>query len=378
MDNLRAVLALEDGKLFEGTPFGALTERCEGEVVFATTMTGYQEICTDPSYHGQIVVLTYPQVGNYGITSCAEESRQPWVAALIVSEVCEDYSHRQALESLPAYLKRFNIPGLAGIDTRALTRHLRTHGTKHGILRLYEAGHQPPDPELLSAARQVQPLSARDLVSDVAVSRATFRTSGHSPRVVIVDTGTKENIIRSLAARGLDVVLVPPSITLENIHALRPNGIVFPNGPGDPAVVRSAIALCRLLLCQGLPLMGICLGHQILALAAGARISRLPFGHHGANHPVRDLDSGQVTMTTQNHNFQVDAASVPPGSGFRVSHLNLLDNSVEGLTHEHLPIFSLQFHPEASPGPEENDHYFDRFAALVCEAAAVSAHRLCS
>ncbi|HEX9413966.1 MAG TPA: glutamine-hydrolyzing carbamoyl-phosphate synthase small subunit [Ktedonobacterales bacterium] len=371
-DELIAVLALEDGAVFAGRPFGAvaaLRNGRRGEVIFATSMTGYQEICTDPSYRGQMVVLTYPLIGNYGVMIDDNESRRPWLSALLVRECSEDYSNWRAAESLNTYLARHGIPGVCELDTRALTRHLRAHGTLRGIIRAYEARETPDLAARALEARAVHSVTELDVVGEVA-SPAIERWEqwplhSSAPRVVLIDTGFKRSIARSLAACGLDVVLAPHTITLDTLLRLRPDGVVLANGPGDPASMARLVAIVRGLLAEELPLMGICLGHQILGLAAGARTSRLPFGHHGANHPVIETRTGRVTVTAQNHTFQVNAATLPAESGFYVSHRNLTDGSVEGLAHNSLPVFSVQFHPEAAPGPQDNRDLFDRFAALV-------------
>ncbi len=383
------MLVLEDGSSYEGRAFGALdailsSER-KGEVVFATGMTGYQEICTDPSYRGQMVVLTYPLIGNYGVNPEDMESRRPWLSALIVRECCEEYHHWRGRESLSAYLARAGIPGLQGIDTRALTRRLRSAGTLRGVLRAYQPGQQPAMQELIAAAQSVKTVSDLDVVEEVSLdgirpwhagtatnsqlyvaSASPINQSG-SKRVVLIDTGYKEQIARCLSASSLETILAPADISTSELLALQPDGVLLANGPGDPETVASLIDVCRALLKTGIPLMGICLGHQVLGLAAGAHTSRLPFGHHGANHPVREVRTGRVTITSQNHNFQVEAASLPAESGFYVSHLNISDGSVEGLAHETLPVFSVQYHPEASPGPHDNRYLFERFASLITE-----------
>jgi carbamoyl-phosphate synthase small subunit len=379
-----AVLALEDGKVFYGRPFGAveaLADGRRGEVVFATAMTGYQEICTDPSYRGQMVVLTYPLIGNYGVAAEDVESRRPWLSALLVREFCDEYSNWRAAESLDDYLHRNGIPGVHDFDTRALTRHLRTYGTLRGVIRAYAAGAEPDLAALAAEARRVRTVTDLDVVGEVSSAEVEeWRVSsspstpfpagregpeGAAPRVVVVDTGFKRNIARCLAERGLEVVIAPHDVNLERLRALQPDGVLLSNGPGDPENVAELVEMARALLAERLPLMGICLGHQVLGLAVGARTSRLPFGHHGSNHPVREVRTGRVTVTSQNHNFQVDAATIPAGSGFYVSHVNLSDGSVEGLAHEELPVFSVQYHPEAAPGPEDNRELFDRFAAMV-------------
>ncbi|HLZ24713.1 MAG TPA: glutamine-hydrolyzing carbamoyl-phosphate synthase small subunit, partial [Ktedonobacterales bacterium] len=361
--------------------------RC-GEVVFATGMTGYQEICTDPSYRGQMVCLTYPLIGNYGVAAEDGESRRPWLSALLVRDYCDEFSNWRATGSLNQFLLENDIPGISELDTRALTRHLRTRGTLRGVLRAYPAGVQPDLAALVAAAQQVASVSQLDVVGEVAGDDVAIwaaespgapprasagRRSGSGsggvqpPRVLLVDTGFKHNIARCLVERGLEVVVAPPRLTLADFARLAPDGVLLANGPGDPESVTGLVELTHALLARHIPMMGICLGHQILGLAAGAQTSRLPFGHHGANHPVKELRTGRVTITSQNHTFQVEAASLPPASGFYVSHINLSDGSVEGLAHETLPVFSVQYHPEAAPGPEDNRALFDRFAVLIDE-----------
>jgi carbamoyl-phosphate synthase small subunit len=395
-DEPLALLALEDGAIFAGRPFGAVEALAygrRGEVVFTTSMTGYQEICTDPSYRGQMVVMTYPLIGNYGVTPGDVESRRPWLSALLVREVCDEYSNWRANESLDQYLARHGIPGVSGLDTRALTRHLRSRGTLRGVVRAYPPDATPGESEiaaLVAEARRVRWVSDLGVVAEVSPpktrlwrgdnsesAQADFvaaRQSGatsvashgaRSPRVVVIDTGCKYSIARRLAERGLEAALVPHTIMRQQLQRLRPDGVLLSNGPGDPENVARLVELTRSLLAERIPLMGICLGHQVLGLAIGATTSRLPFGHHGANHPVQELRTERVTITSQNHNFQVDAESIPSDSGFYVSHVNLADGSVEGLAHETLPVFSVQYHPEASPGPEDNRDLFDRFANLV-------------
>ena len=381
-----AVLALEDGSVFTGRPFGAVdalrgNSGRRGEVVFNTAMTGYQEICTDPSYRGQMVCLTVPLVGNYGVTPTEGESARPWLSALLIRECCDEYYHWRAAESLDRYLARNGIPGLCNFDTRALTRLLREKGALRGVLRAFAPGESYDVATLTAEARSVHSVSELDVVGDVsfrgpllwdaaapALSSpySTLRERGWArPRVALVDTGFKHSIARHLASRGLDVMVVPHGVGPRILDTMRPDGVLLSNGPGDPVNVASLVALTRETLRRRLPLMGICLGHQILGLTIGARTSRLAFGHHGANHPVREVRSGRVTITSQNHSFQVDAASIPSGSGFYVSHINLSDGSVEGLAHDDAPAFSVQFHPEAAPGPEDNVDLFDRFAALI-------------
>jgi carbamoyl-phosphate synthase small subunit len=373
LGNLTGVLALEDGTIFTGQPFGAvetLRDGRRGEVVFATAMTGYQEICTDPSYRGQMVCLTYPLIGNYGVAAQDVESRRPWLSALLVREYCDEFSNWRAAESLDDYLARNGIPGLAEFDTRALTRLLRTKGTLRGVLRAIAPGAPIDRAALVAEARSVQSVSNLDVVAEVSRTAvepwAQVGGARGAPRVLLIDTGFKHNIARCLTERGLSVILAPHDVDLAAVKRLNPDGVLLSNGPGDPESVANLIALTRALVWEEhMPLMGICLGHQILGLAAGGSTSRLHFGHHGANHPVRELRTGRVTVTSQNHNFQVDAASLPAESGLYISHINLSDGSVEGLAHETLPAFSVQYHPEAAPGPEDNRDLFDRFAALV-------------
>ncbi|MPZ14047.1 MAG: glutamine-hydrolyzing carbamoyl-phosphate synthase small subunit [Chloroflexi bacterium] len=370
-----ACLALEDGRIFLGRAFGARAD-AEGEVVFNTSMAGYQEIATDPSYHGQMVVLTYPQVGNYGVQWQAAESRRPWIAALIVRDLAESPSHWLAAGSLDAYLTDAGVPGIQRVDTRALTRHLRTHGALRAILGQLNARTDLAEQvrRLTDGARRVTPLSDKNLVAETsdpaAVDRRTPRptsthTLGERPRIAVVDCGVKHNIARSLAARGAEVIAVPWAAAAGDVLAMNPHGVVISNGPGDPQQMGPAVQLARELLAGGVPALGICLGHQVFGIAAGGTTSRLKFGHHGGNHPVRDLTSGRVHITSQNHEFQVDAGSIPYSSGFFVSMTHLNDGSVEGLAHRELPAFSVQYHPEGCPGPQDNQYIFERFLRMV-------------
>ena len=391
-----AALALEDGAVFYGRPFGAvdaLTHGRRGEVVFATGMTGYQEICTDPSYRGQMVVLTFPLIGNYGVTPDDVESRRPWLSALLVREYCDEYSNWRASESLDDYLTRNGIPGMCELDTRALTRHLRTTGTLRGVIRAFPASEEIDVAALVAEAQTVRSVSDLDVVGEVScAAMEEWETRGPKlhkpapraergvraqpkdgrPRVLLIDTGFKRNIARCLAERGASVVVAPHDADIATVEEIQPDGVLLSNGPGDPESVAQLVELVRELMARRIPVMGICLGHQVIGLAAGGRTSRLPFGHHGSNHPVREVRTGKVTVTSQNHNFQVDAQSIPAESGFYVSHVNLSDGSVEGLAHEELPIFSVQYHPEAAPGPEDNRELFDRFIALLAHEREAS------
>jgi carbamoyl-phosphate synthase small subunit len=357
-----ALLVLEDGSSFKGYSFGAPVD-AGGEVVFNTCMTGYQEVTSDPSYHGQMVVFTYPLIGNYGVTGDDNESRHPWAAAVIVRDYCAEYSNWRASGEFHDYLERHSIPGMYGVDTRSLTRHLRTFGTMRAVMARANA-HKVPLEELVARAKNVQPLSQRPLVAESSVSDQAPFSSG-CPRIVLVDCGLKQNIARSLARRGAEVVIVPHNYSAEQVLALQPQGVLVSNGPGDPATLPWIVEMVQGILTAEVPLLGICLGHQILGQAIGASTSRLKFGHHGGNHPVKDLTTGEVHITSQNHEYQVVEASIPKESGFFVSHVNLNDGSVEGLAHPTRPAFSVQYHPEGSPGPQDNQYIFDRFLAMV-------------
>lgn len=391
-----ALLALEDGKVFFGRAFGSAKDAA-GELCFNTSMTGYQEICTDPSYRGQIVTLTYPLINNYGITPVDMESVHPWLSGLVVRELCAHPNNWRATNELDQFLANNGIPGIYGLDTRAITQHLRTHGFKRAVLAvappdvlpdeaqdpfLWSSGRAPNIAayvnDCIARARHVTPLSDHDVVGEVSVNTGTY--AAHAPwqpwplppqaaarkRVVLIDTGGKHNIAHSLTSRGAEVTWLPYGTRYEEIREIDPDGVVVCNGPGDPEVdAIAATVQSTAQLMQRYPLLGICLGHQIIALAAGARTSRLKFGHRGANHPVQDIESGKVHITTQNHGFQVDAGSIPENSGFRVSHISLNDGSVEGLRHHDLPVLSVQYHPEACPGPQDNQYIFDEFAELI-------------
>jgi carbamoyl-phosphate synthase small subunit len=363
----QAVLALEDGTAFVGRAFGAEVG-VDGEVVFNTGMTGYQEICTDPSYRGQMVVLTHPQVGNYGISRSAAEASRPLLTALLVRELADFPNHWESYEDLSTYLARWNVPGLEGIDTRALTRRLRDRGTLRAVIR-----HAGPDGfsqdelgRIAEEARAVTPISEKLLIPEVSgITAAPDVESTRQSRVVLVDYGYKANIARSLQRRGAIVNLVPWDAGFDGIMEQQPDAVLLSNGPGDPAQLADAVETTRRLIPSGVPIMGICLGHQIIGQAAGANTTRLPFGHHGGNHPVKDTVSGRVAITSQNHEFQVEAGPALDASGFDVSHLSLNDGSVEGLRHRELPVFSVQFHPEGCPGPQDSQPQFDHLFELI-------------
>ena len=375
-DPTHAALVLEDGRAFMGRPLGAHVLG-QGEVVFNTAMTGYQEVLTDASYAGQMLCMTYPLQGNYGTRTADRESERSWARGFVARWACERPSHHSSDSSLDAFLRAQGVPGIREVDTRALTRHLRTHGALRAVLT-----HEPEAPgparleELHNLARHVTPLSEQDLVAEVSRTAAEewleplppeLRWRGYADgsglTVCVVDYGVKWNILRSLRQRGCRVVVLPHSATWEDVRGTGADGLLLPNGPGDPAVLKGPVELCREAIGR-IPLLGICLGHQILGRAVGGTTSRLPFGHHGANHPVKDLATGSVHITSQNHEFQVDAASLPDGD-FHISHVNLNDGSVEGLAHRSLPVFSVQYHPEGCPGPTDNHHLFDRFVEMV-------------
>ena len=372
-----ALLALEDGTVFEGQAFGAPGERA-GEVVFNTSMTGYQEVLTDPSYRGQIVAMTYPLIGNYGVNAADAESRGLWLEGFVVRELSRIVSNWRSEMDVDAYLQRSGVPGIEGVDTRELTQRLRTVGALRGVISTVDL--EPGS--LVAKARACPALTGRDLVQSVTIDKPydwneDFRggrtDNAAGPLVVVIDGGVKYGILRKLVSAGCRVRVVPSSTSAQEIARLDPDGVLLSNGPGDPEPVTHIIATVRQLIDQPprgkpLPMFGICLGQQMLGLALGGKTYKLKFGHHGANHPVKDLATGEVSITTQNHGFCVDIDSLPTGE-VEITHINLNDQTLEGLRHKKLPIFSVQHHPEASPGPHDAAYLFDRFVELMKKRA---------
>ena len=381
---MRALLALEDGRFFEGESFGASGTRV-GEVCFNTAMTGYQEVLTDPSYRGQIVAMTYPLIGNYGTNSLDQESRSPHVRGFIIEELTDVPSNWRSEMSLDEYLKKWKIPGAQGIDTRALTRHLRTRGAMKACLTTEEispedATRRAVEGEGVIGMDYVREVSTADIYRWDPDDTLSAQWSLPQPRdgenkralppirfrIAAYDYGIKQNILRLLRQKGFDVTVVPASTSAEEVLSINPDGIFLSNGPGDPAALPYAHKAVRDLMDKK-PIFGICLGHQILGFAYGGSTFKLKFGHRGANQPVKDLRSGKVAITAQNHGFAVDPESLP--SNVEVTHINLNDGTVEGMQHKELPIFSVQYHPEAAPGPHDATYFFDQFADLIEKAS---------
>ncbi len=384
-----AILALEDGRCFMGEAFGALGTT-EGEVCFNTSMTGYQEVLTDPSYFGQIVAMTYPLIGNYGTNELDQESRQPFVRGFVVEELSETDSNWRSEQPLDQYLKEWGICGIQGIDTRALTKHLRTRGAMKGCLSSEGLSQQ----EAIERAKSSAGVVDQDFVKEVTTKEIFTwdkddRESGswniisslredsyHTDRpehvfdplpeakyhIVAYDLGMKKNILRKLRQQGFRTTVVPADTSAEDVMSLKPEGVFLSNGPGDPGAINYVHAELRKLVGQ-VPVFGICLGHQMLGLALGGKRFKLPFGHRGGNQPVKDLMTGKVAITSQNHGFAIDSDRLPPE--LEVTHINLNDHTVEGLRHKSEPVFSVQYHPEAAPGPHDAGYFFQQFANLV-------------
>jgi len=363
---VKATLALADGRIFRGRGFGA-EGKVGGEVVFNTSLSGYQEILTDPSYDGQIVVMTYPEIGNTGINAEDVESKRPYLAGFVVKEHWDAPSNWRSQRSLADYMKENGIVGIEWIDTRALVRHIRDHGAQQAVLATGDVDEQ----QLVREASERASLVGQDLATGVTTESAYRWIGGawdlekgyldgpsEGPLVAAFDYGLKLNIARKLVAHGCRVVVVPAGTSADEIRALGVDGLFLSNGPGDPDAVRGAIDVVGK-LAKEMPTFGICLGHQILALALGAKTYKMKFGHHGGNQPVLEVETGRVSITSQNHGFAVDEKSLP--AGLKITHINLNDRTVEGFAHETLPIFSVQYHPEASPGPHDAEALFERF-----------------
>ena len=378
-----AVLALADGTVFVGNAIGAIGSTV-GELVFNTAMTGYQEILTDPSYCQQIVTLTYPHIGNYGVSAEDVESGKVYAAGLIIKDLPLVTSNFRSSMTLSDYLVQSGTVAIAGIDTRQLTRHLRTHGAQNGCILALAAGEavtQAVVDQAIAAAKKAPGMTGLDLARIVSAQTPYNWTQtewkltnsdgkpGYSeqlaPRfhVVALDFGVKKNILRMLAERGARITVVPAQTTAADVLKLKPDGIFLANGPGDPEPCDYAITSTRELIETGIPTFGICLGHQIMALASGAKTFKMKFGHHGANHPVKDLDTGRVSITSQNHGFAVDEKSLP--ANLRATHVSLFDGTLQGLARTDKPAFCFQGHPEAAPGPHDIAYLFDRFTALI-------------
>jgi carbamoyl-phosphate synthase small subunit len=377
--SMRAIVALEDGRFFEGQSFGAAGTQV-GEICFNTSMTGYQEVLTDPSYRGQIVAMTCPLIGNYGTNALDQESRSPHVRGFVIEELSEMPSNWRSEMSLDDYLRKWDIPGIEGIDTRALTRHLRTRGAMKACLTTED---MTPD-EATARAVAGEGVIGMDFVREVStpdiyqwdpddeLSKPWTVVNGNGGarpslppvrfHIVAYDYGIKRNILRLLRQRGFRVTVVPATTSAEKVLSLNPDGIFLSNGPGDPAALPYAHTTVRELIGKK-PIFGICLGHQVLGFAFGGSTFKLKFGHRGANQPVKDLRSGRVAITSQNHGFAVDPKSLP--ANVELTHINLNDGTVEGMRHKELPIFSVQYHPEAAPGPHDASYFFSQFADLI-------------
>jgi carbamoyl-phosphate synthase small subunit len=354
-----AVLVLRDGEVFEGAAIGALGDRAvaTGEVVFNTALSGYQEVITDPSYAGQIIAFTYPHIGNYGTNPDDDESRRPFCRGIVVRDLARRPSSWRSTEPLPDFLVRHGVPGITGVDTRRLTRHLRDTGAMPGAFGTDEAA-------VRAAAASAAPTDGVDLVATVTTDEAYAAGDPDAPfHVVAYDLGIKRSILRHLTGSGCYVDVVPATTPADEVLARRPDGVFLSNGPGDPAAVAGATDAVTGLVGSGVPVFGICLGHQILGLALGGRTVKLPFGHHGANHPVRHEETGRVEITSQNHNYAVDPAAFD--RDVEITHVNLNDGVCEGLRLRGEPVFSVQHHPEASPGPHDATYLFDEFTAVM-------------
>jgi len=374
---MQAILALEDGRIFSGLGYGHPGE-CQGEVVFNTSLTGYQEIATDPSYAGQIVVLTNPQIGNYGTNHADNEAAKPFIEGLIVREFSAISSNWRSEQVTDEYMERFQVPVLAEIDTRALVRHLRNNGVMRGVISTVKSDAEA----LVQRARNIRKMDGTDLAKVVS-TKTKYNFDASDPRfqagdpllplavekpplhVVAYDFGIKQNILRMLAREGCRVTVVPAETTAEDVLSLKPDGVFLSNGPGDPEPVDYAVRAIRGMMGR-VPVFGICLGHQLCGLALGGRTYKLKFGHHGGNHPVKNNATGKVEITAHNHNFAVDPDSINANE-VELTHVDLNDNTLEGLRHKALPLFSVQYHPEAAPGPHDSHYLFRDFRQMMEE-----------
>jgi len=355
---MKAVLALQDGSIFEGDAFGASGES-SGEVVFNTSLTGYQEILTDPSYKGQIVTMTYPLIGNYGTNSVDVESRKPFVEGFIVKERSRIASNWRSEKPLEIYLQDHGIIGIEGVDTRALTRHIRLKGAMKGLISTKDLNKK----NLLKKLKKAPDLVGVDLIKEVTVPKPYIWNKKGKYKVTAVDCGLKYNILRHLDAAGCRVTVVPYWTAAEEIMAGNPDGLFLSNGPGDPAAVPYVVETIQKTMGK-LPIFGICLGQQMIGRALGGKTFKLKFGHHGGNHPVKDLRTGRIAITVQNHGFCVDIDSLPKKE-IEITHMNLNDNTLEGIKHKKLPLFSVQFHPESGPGPHDAGYLFQEFVEMM-------------
>jgi carbamoyl-phosphate synthase small subunit len=361
----KAILVLEDGRTFHGASFGA-EGTTFGEMVFNTSMTGYQEILTDPSYAGQIVCMTYPLIGNYGVNEADVESRRPWVEGFVVKEASRIVSNWRATESLNDYLERNNIIGIEHIDTRALVRHIRDKGAMRAGLSTVDLDAKA----LLDQVLATPEMNNRELASAVTIEKAfEYEAAGSVPaaepkyHIVAFDFGVKTNSLREFAKYGCRITVVPADTSAEDVLSLKPDGIFLSNGPGDPASMRNVIEEIKKLAESQTPMFGICLGHQLIGSAFGGDTYKLKFGHRGGNQPIKDLTTGKIEITSHNHGFAVDAGSLP--ADVEVTHINLNDQTVAGLRHKSLPVFSVQYHPESAPGPHDSEYLFERFVRLM-------------
>lgn len=351
-------LVLEDGSIFDGKGFGKIGDTA-GELVFNTGMTGYQEIITDPSYRRQIVIMTYPLIGNYGINTDDFESGEPQVKGMIIKELCQQPENWRLEKNLDTYFKEMGITGITEIDTRALTRKIRQKGTMKGLITAVTDNEE----ELVKKAEEIPPISGQDLVKEVTTGDSYTLNQDGEYHAVVIDCGSKRNIIRLLKEKNCKVTVVSATTTADEILAIRPDGVLISNGPGDPVDAAYVVNTVKKLI-DKLPLFGICLGHQIIALACGAKTFKLKFGHRGANHPVKDLCKDRVFITSQNHGYAVEEESLI-NLDLEITHININDQTIEGLRHNKLPVFSVQYHPEASPGPEDSRYLFEDFINVM-------------